>query len=492
MAIRLLLVGLLGAQFACASSRVADQTQPISGSLVEYERLIPEDDAPIETPRRIASATRWQADEARAHSHDTQHEIDAARVTPSARPFERPDLPEWQPIPTRQPRQPGDIQAPYSLRRVFRGFGPCVGNRHRHAAIDIGGDGPDWGLGTPIQAMTRGQVTFIGKSADDPAEFGALDTRSGTVLRGRTKLPRSKVIDGYGRVYFFTKTKGRWRSGNVIMTRGMGGPLDGHLLRYMHLGAIRPDLKVGDVVEVGDEIGLMGGTGVMFSAPHLHLDITDPDGRRVDVAPLLGLAPTAEQCPRPVKAGGYRSWKKRVRVPRCGVWTRDEDFASGEFYAHDVEIPLRANASLDVDLHRTAGKYRPRLEVRNAGSGKLIYDGNRIRGRHGATFSKRIASGRRGATASLNITTRSDTVLQVRGNRLAETQRRSASDAALALELGVDGVLMNTGVAEAKDPVRMARAMKLAVEAGWLAAHAGRIPKKLYANASSPLDGLIE
>ena len=68
----------------------------------------------------------------------------------------------------------------------------------------------------------------------------------------------------------------------------------------------------------------------------------------------------------------------------------------------------------------------------------------------------------------------------------------TASDAALALELGVDGVLMNTGVAEAKDPVRMARAMKLAVEAGWLAAHAGRIPKKLYANASSPLDGLIE
>lgn len=68
----------------------------------------------------------------------------------------------------------------------------------------------------------------------------------------------------------------------------------------------------------------------------------------------------------------------------------------------------------------------------------------------------------------------------------------TASDAAVAMELGVDGVLMNTGVAEAKDPVKMARAMRLAVEAGWLAAHAGRIPKKLYASASSPLDGLIE
>ena len=68
----------------------------------------------------------------------------------------------------------------------------------------------------------------------------------------------------------------------------------------------------------------------------------------------------------------------------------------------------------------------------------------------------------------------------------------TASDAALALELGADGVLMNTGVAEADDPVRMARAMRLGVEAGWLAAHAGRIPRKLHASASSPMTGLID
>jgi thiazole synthase len=67
----------------------------------------------------------------------------------------------------------------------------------------------------------------------------------------------------------------------------------------------------------------------------------------------------------------------------------------------------------------------------------------------------------------------------------------TASDAAIALELGADGVLMNTGIAGARDPVRMARAMKLAVEAGWLAANAGRIGKKLYATASSPWEGLI-
>jgi len=67
----------------------------------------------------------------------------------------------------------------------------------------------------------------------------------------------------------------------------------------------------------------------------------------------------------------------------------------------------------------------------------------------------------------------------------------TASDAAVAMELGCDGVLMNTGIAGAKDPVRMARAMKLAVEAGRLAYLAGRIPRKLYAAASSPIDGMI-
>jgi thiazole synthase len=68
----------------------------------------------------------------------------------------------------------------------------------------------------------------------------------------------------------------------------------------------------------------------------------------------------------------------------------------------------------------------------------------------------------------------------------------TASDAAIAMELGAHGVLMNTAVAEAGDPIRMARAMKLAVEAGRLAATAGRIPRKLYASASSPTTGLIE
>ncbi len=68
----------------------------------------------------------------------------------------------------------------------------------------------------------------------------------------------------------------------------------------------------------------------------------------------------------------------------------------------------------------------------------------------------------------------------------------TASDASIAMELGCDGVLMNTAIAGAKEPVRMALAMRLAVEAGRHAYLAGRIPKRLYANASSPLGGLID
>src|SRR4051812_49254293 len=67
----------------------------------------------------------------------------------------------------------------------------------------------------------------------------------------------------------------------------------------------------------------------------------------------------------------------------------------------------------------------------------------------------------------------------------------TASDVAIAMELGVDGVLLNTGIAHAKDPLRMADAMRHATEAGRLAYLAGRIPKRLYATASSPDEGVI-
>ena len=68
----------------------------------------------------------------------------------------------------------------------------------------------------------------------------------------------------------------------------------------------------------------------------------------------------------------------------------------------------------------------------------------------------------------------------------------TASDAAVAMELGCTAVLMNTGIAGAKDPIRMARAMRLGIEAGRLAYEAGRMPRRLYAQASSPEEGLID
>jgi thiazole synthase len=67
----------------------------------------------------------------------------------------------------------------------------------------------------------------------------------------------------------------------------------------------------------------------------------------------------------------------------------------------------------------------------------------------------------------------------------------TASDAAIAMEMGCDGVLMNTAIASAKNPILMAEAMRLGVESGRKAYLAGRIPKKLYATASSPLDGIL-
>jgi len=67
----------------------------------------------------------------------------------------------------------------------------------------------------------------------------------------------------------------------------------------------------------------------------------------------------------------------------------------------------------------------------------------------------------------------------------------TASDATIAMELGVDGVLMNTAIAGADDPERMAAAMRLAVDAGRLAFEAGRIPRRMHASASSPLEGIV-
>ncbi len=97
-----------------------------------------------------------------------------------------------------------------------------------------------------------------------------------------------------GRVFFFTSSYGSSRTGAIIVTEVLEGPLEGHQVRYMHLGAIRPDLSPGVIVDSGEEIALMGGTAILESAPHVHIDAENPQGDRVDMAPYLGLQSQSE------------------------------------------------------------------------------------------------------------------------------------------------------------------------------------------------------
>lgn len=189
------------------------------------------------------------------------------------------------------------VALPYALDHIFGTFGDCRdGGRRQHRGLDLGGVGDSAGVGTPIRSMVRARITMIGRPEDDPAQFGRPDTRGGTTERGGRALPRGETVRGYGPVHYFTRDYGSWRSGTVIVTEGIGPPLDGHQIRYMHLGAIHPGLAVGDEVEAGQEIGLMGGTAVQYDLPHVHIDIETPGGDRVDPAPLLGMEADTRRC----------------------------------------------------------------------------------------------------------------------------------------------------------------------------------------------------
>ncbi len=141
--------------------------------------------------------------------------------------------------------------------------------------------------------MVRARVVLIGTGETRPLDFGTPYRGRRPVLRGGRKLPGTKKLPGYGDVHFFSARRGKWRSGTLIETVGLEPPLEGHVIRYMHLGAVRPDLVIGSIIEGGEELGLLGGTGVQTASPHVHIDIRTADDRPVDVAPLLGLAPTA-------------------------------------------------------------------------------------------------------------------------------------------------------------------------------------------------------
>lgn len=192
------------------------------------------------------------------------------------------------------------VVLPYPVTNVFSTFSDCRPGGRTHAGLDLGGVGESGGLGTPLYAMARSRVTFVGRPEDDPERFGQPDMEDGHVHRGprAVPLPRHDHLPGYGRVNYFTKTYGSWRTGTIIVMQAVDGPLAGHRIRYMHLGAVHPEILVGDFVEAGQEVGVMGGSAVQHDMPHVHIDIEDAQSRRVDVAPFLGLPADPGSCQR--------------------------------------------------------------------------------------------------------------------------------------------------------------------------------------------------
>ena len=191
------------------------------------------------------------------------------------------------------PIEPGFAQ-PYPYGNLLRQYD---GNRCRHRGLDIGTVGEkNGGMGSVVNAVVRSKITLIGKTGGDIGEFGRQDKRTGDAIRTGRKYPRQILVPGYGIVYPMSLDYGRWRSGTVVVTKVLDGPLQDYTIRYMHLATVRPDLKVGDIVEAGEHLALMGSTAVMDSPPHVHIDMETPTGARDDLAPYIGLKETKSHC----------------------------------------------------------------------------------------------------------------------------------------------------------------------------------------------------
>ena len=205
------------------------------------------------------------------------------------------------------PIEPGYVQ-PYPYGNLMRLYN---GNRCRHRGLDIGTVGSEnGGMGTVINSATPGVITFIGRTGQDTFNFGKADTRAGTTRRTGKTYPRQILVPGYGLVYPFSRNYGKWRSGTIIAIRITQGPLKDHIVRYMHLAAVRPDLHVGDSVQAGEHIALMGGTAILESWPHVHIDLETPDRKRTHLAPHIGLPHTGAECkklPNPPKKSASKS-----------------------------------------------------------------------------------------------------------------------------------------------------------------------------------------
>ena len=220
------------------------------------------------------------------------------RPLPQTAPTQTPQAEEGQSAFPMEPVYEGvaSLMKPYPLKWILRGFGRCMNGKREHQAIDIAGVGPNFGLGTPVRAMALSKVVMIGRPEDNPQRYGVRDLRPGTVIRHGRALPRNEDVPGYGRVNYFTLDHGSARTGVVVVMKALEDGLENHTIRYMHLAKLHPSVQVGSVLKPGDEIGLMGSTAILTSVPHVHIDVTAPNGERLNVGRLLGLDLNYAKC----------------------------------------------------------------------------------------------------------------------------------------------------------------------------------------------------
>lgn len=340
--------------------------------------------------------------------------------------------------PYRKLRLDNGLYLPYPLDNLFRGWTECTGRGH-HKALDIGGVGDDYGLGTPIRAMAKAKVIQIGKPEEDPSRYGTPITGATTVERSGHTLPTTATLPGYGKVHYFTRDYGRHRSGGQISLLVLEGPLTKHELHYLHIAAVRPDLKVGDTVEAGEEIAIMGGTAVLDAPPHLHLSIESPEGRNVDVGHVLGIGSTRVPCgageaTRQAVRGRYSKAAKilmkalRSRPPEehddsppldtCGPHRLTGDFDGGKDRVHTLTVVPRVGPDgkplpFTVEHLSSEGKrWAPRIQIKTT-SGVPLFTGTKAtpQARRLASF-KSLGSGRRGP-AKVEVTPKKDSPLVI-------------------------------------------------------------------------------
>ena len=297
----LVLGGLFVHAFGCATAPVVPPPKP---TLQEKIKHLPRPAPPVEKEAPIASKPPSQ----QPQTNLPVKVIKPVQIEAPPHPFKKRKVPvisiKGDPRDFAFSKGPeaayvleNGLFVPYPMRKIFRGKTKCKRGKRGHIALDIAGVGKAWGVGTPIRAITRSKVVYIGKPEQNAKKFGRQDRRKGYEKRAGVKIPRSQFIEGYGKVFFFTKNYGSFRTGNYLVTEALVPPIKGKKVRYMHMGAIRPDLKKGDILEGGEELGVMGGTAVLDSAPHLHIDIEDDAGDRVDIEPLLGITKYYEPCP---------------------------------------------------------------------------------------------------------------------------------------------------------------------------------------------------